>query len=472
MNEHNSVAPQQSPQRTELRKRLQEIQITPRKLEAKLIDAMDEACNFLEATAHCGDPTLRFWCGANWGWTGNRYEEMTDDDLRAKLIDFLDRGFSRLKTPAVRDVTMCLESRANVESRREMPCWLDDRTDFNAIALQNGVLNVDALLRGETDVLVPHSPLWFSANCLPYDFDPNANCPLFLRFLERSLEGDRERIAILQEFAGYCLSPTLSYQKFLFNVGEGANGKSVFCAALRAMLGTENVTAVPLEQFGLPYSLYPTLGKLANIASEVGEIDRAAEGILKAFTSGDPMQLNRKYRDLVTASPTAKLVFASNNLPRFSDKSDGLWRRMILMQWQVVIPEGERVRGMDTPEWWRDKNELPGILLWAIAGLHRLQDQDGFTQSQSCAAGLDAYRLESNPARTFLLQEYQVDLASYVKCLDVYENYVKWCNATGHTPMADSSFGKEVGRAFKPVDKKNKQEAGERFNAYFGIAPQ
>lgn len=472
MNEHNSVAPQQSAQRTELRKRLQEIQITPRKLEAKMIDAMDEACNFLEATAHCGDPTLRFWRGANWGWTGNRYEEMPDDDLRAKLIDFLDRGFSRLKTPAVRDVTMCLESRANVESRHEMPCWLDDRPDFNAIALQNGILNVDALLRGETDVLVPHSPLWFSANCLPYDFEPTATCPRFLSFLERSLEGDHERISILQEFAGYCLIPTLSFQKFLFNEGEGANGKSVFCAALSGMLGTENVSAVPLERFGERFSLYPTLKKLANIASEVGEIDRVAEGILKAYTTGEAIQFDRKNRTPVTARPTAKLVFASNNRPRFSDKSGGLWRRMILMPWQVIIPVEDRVRGMDTPQWWRDQGELPGILLWAIAGLHHLQNQDGFTKSQLCDAAIEDYRLESNPARTFLSQQYQVDPAYYVKRADVYRFYVDWCHATGHVALADSSFGREVKRAFPSVIKKERQEAGERFNAYFGIAPR
>ena len=89
----------------------------------------------------------------------------------------------------------------------------------------------------------------------------------------------------MQEWVGYTLTPDTSQQKFLVAEGEGANGKTVFLETHTQLLGPENVSHVPLEMFGMRFQLTSTLGKLANICSEVGEIDRVAEGTLKQFTS-------------------------------------------------------------------------------------------------------------------------------------------------------------------------------------------
>jgi putative DNA primase/helicase len=124
--------------------------------------------------------------------------------------------------------------------------------------------------------------------------DDRAQCPTWLKFLDEVLERDIERISLLQEWFGYCLTPDTSQHKFMILEGEGANGKSIVCEVLTALLGKENVSNVPLEMFGERFQLTPTIGKLANIASEVGEIKSVAEGHLKQFTSGDKMYFDRK----------------------------------------------------------------------------------------------------------------------------------------------------------------------------------
>ncbi len=445
------------------------------KADASQIDSMSEARRMVAATATHKEgreelQRLHSFRGSWWWHTGTHYREEAESDLEAKLIHFLDATFFKLTKTAVANVLLCLKAETNVNAHREMPTWLDGTTGGNWLAMKNGILDIAALLKGRTDVLVPHTPRYFSANVLPYDFDPSAECPKWLSFLDRNLEGDQERIALLQEFSGYCLSPGLTAHKFLFHEGEGANGKSVACAVLTAMLGTANVSSVPLEQFGERFALYPTLGKLANVASEIGEIDKVAEGILKSFTSGDGIQFDRKHRDPITARPTAKLVFASNNRPRFSDKSGGLWRRMILMPWRVVIPEADRVRGMDSPQWWQDQGELPGILLWAIAGLWQLEQQGGFTKSAVCEAALAEYRAESNPARLFLDERFKFDCESWVICEDVYKPYTEWSKSNGFLPLSAATFGHEIRRAFPKVERRWKLANGERFTAYFGLA--
>jgi P4 family phage/plasmid primase-like protien len=252
--------------------------------------------------------------------------------------------------------------------------------------------------------------------------------------------------------------------------GEGANGKSVACAVLTAYLGRENVSHTPLESFGQRFSLIRTLGKLANIASEVGDLDKVAEGNLKAFTSGDRMQFERKFKEPVEALPTARLVLATNNRPRFSDRSGGLWRRMILMPFNTTIPESERVFGMDKPQWWEDVGELLGILLWSLAGLKRLREQRKFTESAVCNAALDDYRLESNPARTFLGEQYTTDLNADIVTTDVYSAYREWCETNGYRPLGSNTFGKEIVRAFPQATQgKVFSTNGTRVNGYKGI---
>ena len=442
---------------------------------AKNADAMREARAMLDATAMHDEGRenllkLRYWRESFQWWTGSHYREESSDDVKSKVVNFLDINFFGLTTSIVGNVMLCLKAECNVGSHREMPSWFDTESEGNWIPMKNGILNVSALLRGETDFLIPHTPKYFSSNVLPYDFDADATCPKWLAFLDRNLEGDTERIALLQQFSGYCLTPSSSAHKFLFCEGEGANGKSVYCAAMTGMLGTANVSSVPLEHFGERFALYPTIGKLANIASEVGEIDRVAEGILKAYTTGDAIQFDRKHRDPITARPTAKLVFASNNRPRFSDKSGGLWRRMILMPWRITIPEAERVRGMDTPKWWQDQGELPGILLWAIAGLWQLEQQGGFTKSAICEAGLAEYRAESNPTRMYLEENFYADPVSDVQCDDAYLPYAEWIKSNGFKPLSSGSFGHEVRRAFPKVEKRQIMRLGNRFSVYCGIA--
>ena len=85
---------------------------------------------------------------------------------------------------------------------------------------------------------------------------------------------------------------------------------------------------------------------LKGIMAEVGELDKVAEGQLKAFVTGDPMEFERKFKAPFTARPTARLVLATNNAPQFSDKSDGIWRRMLLLPWAIKVPKKKRVAAL------------------------------------------------------------------------------------------------------------------------------
>jgi P4 family phage/plasmid primase-like protien len=335
----------------------------------------------------------------------------------------------------------------------------------NYIALTNGILNVDALLAGHTEVLLPHTPLWFAPVCLPYAFDVRADCPRWRAFLARNLRDHPEKANLLQQFAGYLLLPDTSYQRFLMMLGDGANGKSVICAVLCGILGETNIASVPLEMFGDKFRLASTLGKLANIVAEVGELDRIAEGQVKSFVTGDPMGFEHKFKSPFAARPSARLVIATNNPPNFLDKSDGLWRRMLLLLFSEQIPEAERIPGMDKPEYWRD--ELPGIFNWAIAGLHALRTAGRFVIPAICQKDTDHLRTETNPAKRYLEHHYQAGRGEILTA-DAYRGYRTWSQDNGYFPLADRGFGREVHRQFPKV-KRERKPTGDRPYVYQGL---
>ena len=434
--------------------------------------------------------TIKFWRDEWYIWKGNRYRKIPKGELIAKLNMAIKTEFDRLNideqanskkdVKTARKVTKTIVSNVLdatkgmtvVPSHIELGTWLDDQAGIrerrNYVAMENGILDVDSLLADSDDVMIPHSPAWFSTIRLPYRFDPLAKCPKWNAFLQYNLEGDPERIAILQEWAGYCLLPDTGQQRFLVLEGEGANGKSVYFAALEAMLGVDNVAHVPLEVFGDRFSKTQTLGKLANIAPDAGEIEKQSEGNLKSFTAGERMMFDRKGIDAIEAYPTARLMIGCNNRPRFSDKSDGIWRRMILVPLTIQVPEQKRIPNMDKCWWWEQSGELPGILLWAIQGLARLREQGRFSNSKQSEKAIDDYRLENNPALKFIREHIQEEKTGFIQVAELFDRYKRWCSDNGFRPLSSRGFGRELHRFTPFLTKVNHMVSGVRSYYYQG----
>lgn len=231
---------------------------------------------------------FRFWRDEWWRWDGQRYCRLGDNELRAEVTQTVRAEFERLAAQVrdkqdeddegirhvtrslVANVTQALEGLCLVPDSIDQPAWLGPERVGPFIAVANGLLDLERVLRADPDALLVHSAEWFSPICLDYAYEPHAACPLWCAFLNEVMEGDQERIALLQEWCGYLLTVDTSLQKLLYLVGDGANGKTVFLGLLTALLGTENVSHVQLELFGERFQLSATLGKLANIVNEVG----------------------------------------------------------------------------------------------------------------------------------------------------------------------------------------------------------
>ena len=124
---------------------------------------------------------------------------------------------------------------------------------------------------------------------------------------------------------------------------------------------------------GNRFASFGLLGKLANVVGDQPYVHLDDEARLKQFTGGDLVTFEQKGKDPIYAVNTAKMIFSANTPPTFSDKSEAVWRRLVLIPfgWRVTVED--RNPECYGPEFWID--ELPGILLWALTGLVPVAEQ-------------------------------------------------------------------------------------------------
>lgn len=419
---------------------------------------------------------LRYWRAEWWRWNGSHYTRVSDAQFRAEVTQFLCEYFRKNKVPddqgdihqvtasIVTNVVQALQGLTLVPDAIEQQTWLGSKEGGNFVAMANGLVNVDEVLDDSRPVsLRPHSSEWFSCYSLPYQFNPSARCPRWLKFLDEVLEGDRERIALVQEWFGYCLTADISQQKFFVLEGEGGNGKGVTEEVLVGLVGEDNCGHLPLELLDSQFGPSVLLGKLVNFSSEAEGVSAKAEAWLKNFVGGNKVVVNQKFKALVNVRPTARLVISTNNRPDFKDSSSGLWRRMLLLPFRVTIPEEAQDKTLAD----KLKLELSGIFNWSVEGLRRLRQQGRFTVPSISRQALQQYRTEVNPARTFLLEHCEEGEGG-IPCQDLYRTYREWCEERGYKPLTDGQFGKQVRRTFTTVTRDRRTSGGREYE-YRGL---
>lgn len=396
-------------------------------------------------------PVLRYYSEDFYRWAGTHYEKLADKQVHALVMRFLQRhGQPEDATERfARDVVANLQGLSLLDvCNLPLPLWIKTEDPLDArpspyLAFQNGRINVERVVQGRRTRLHQPTPANFSISVLSYDYDPRATCPFWELTLGEILPpidaGDR-RILILQEFMGWTLlTGNLVFQKFLVLLGKGANGKSTILTVWRELLGPSNVTSVPLERFGAEFRLAEMIGKSANIASEMNRVERIEEGLLKELTSGDAVQVNRKYKSPISVVPSAKLIFATNTLPPINDKSDGVWRRMIAMPFLQCFKDGAE----DPDRGRRLCQELPGIFNWALDGARRLREQGGFSECSVCQQCADNHRYDSDPVMQFVDDECEFGEVN-VPPHQLYAEYRRWCHRNGRKPVASSEFSRRI----------------------------
>jgi len=263
--------------------------------------------------------------------------------------------------------------------------WFNDNVD-RKINFLNGVLDI------RTDAFVPHSEEFGFQYVLPYAYDKTAICPRWDKFLLEITGSNQEVIETLLEYAGYAISgDTCWAQKALMLIGGGGNGKSVFLNTLRSLAGESNVSSVPLGRVVRDVSAYQLVGALFNVSEETNVDDLSKSAAFKNLVTGGEVEVKYLYHQPYMIKNRAKLLFACNDFPNLTDTSDAIFRRLIIVPFDVQFGDKEDKR-LDE----KLKEELPGIFNTVFVAYKHLMARKRFKEGQWLIDAKEELRLEND----------------------------------------------------------------------------
>ncbi|MDB5239610.1 MAG: phage/plasmid primase, family protein [Spirosoma sp.] len=276
---------------------------------------------------------------------------------------------------------------------------------------------------------------------LPFGYDPSAKCPHFMAYLDRVLP-EKELQDILSEFLGYVFLREPKLEKCLVLYGAGANGKSVFYEVSTALLGPENVLTFGLSHFKHEYNRAVLSGKLLNYGSELNAgLD---SDLFKQLASVEPMQARLPYKNPFMIRNYAKMAFNANELPREVEHTEAFFRRLLIVPFEVTIPETER-----NPDLAHNiiRDELAGVFNWVLTGLNRLLENREFTNSPSVRDAIEQYRKESDTVALFLDENgYVPSPNTYLYLKEFYAKYRFFCVDNGNRSLSLQNFSSRLRR--------------------------
>lgn len=281
------------------------------------------------------------------------------------------------------------------------------------------------------------------------DYTEKMQPAVWLDFLNDIFAGDQEVIRYIQKALGYSLTGSTREQIMFILFGKGRNGKSIFVEVISEILGdySNNMQAKSL-MVKKNDNVNTDIARLSKArfvtSSEPNEGFRFDEGLIKQLTGGDKVTARFLYAEEFEYTPKFKIWVSTNHKPIIRGTDDGIWRRLVLIPFDVQIPE-EKV---DKDLKYKLLREAPAILNWMAEGAYMWM-QEGLAMPEKLKEASKAYRNEMDVIEQFIEDECKRVDDGKEKANELYELYKKWANDNGNYKMSNKDFGIKMKEKFK-----------------------
>lgn len=360
----------------------------------------------------------------------HEFKTAIDDALRRSGVP--DGNYSRLGK-------MVSDSWSEVMCRKFM-------TDQSVVVMKNGVFDTYDMKLHE------YNESYMTNMKVDYEYNPNDIPVMWKKFLGKVLP-DIELQNTLQEFvaATFVDRRFAKIEHMLTLMGSGSNGKSVVFEVIMAALGECNVSTFSIRDLTSSarsqQNIASCTGKRLNYCSEMrtSSINPENADAFKSLVSGEPMMARSLYKEPFKVSSLPLIMTNANRMPSIDDPSYSLQRRIIIIPFNVTIPEEEQ--DIELPS--KLKTELSGIFNWIMEGFIRLKANKYRISIPSVVKELvSEYFKDNNPLSRWLDEnrmysrsnQYSSSLASWQKTTILLGSFNTWCVENGEQKISSRKF--------------------------------
>lgn len=295
----------------------------------------------------------------------------------------------------------------------------------------NGWVNVNTL------EFEPHTPERYSRRKSAVEYNKEATCPLYDKFLDEQVQLQKDQVRAIDQFSGLLLTPDITKQKMLVLIGKPGCGKSTLLDLWSDVLGdmaTQNsLHEIASESFRFRGDTL--VGRTLCWFDEV-EVTRSNVGnSLINLITGQQIRVERKgINGIIASQNQLKCVLTANTLPRSAEM--GIYRRMILIYLNYSfydnMTDNKNIRQLL-------RDEASGVLNRMLRGLHDITANDGFVRIEGHDDLIEEYKASSNTVAEFLDEHFDFDYdapkLSTKVLLEAYKNYANDKYISSLTPQ-------------------------------------
>jgi putative DNA primase/helicase len=244
------------------------------------------------------------------------------------------------------------------------------------ICVGNGVVDL------KTSHVIEWSPDWYMVQHTPVKYvtekDWRELAPTFAKALERTFDGDPDRMEYFQRYMGYCATGETIEDAILILIGLGGTGKSTLLDIVRKALGDGYVRVIKADlqgksggnsaRDGIARARYARM----LILKELEKDNNLSWGTLKELASNSSVIEARKlYGGTENFHLMSKLIIDTNFLPKADEPDRSILRRLKPLPFRHIMTDKEKDSRI-----FNDivQNELEGVLAWIVEGARKWYD--------------------------------------------------------------------------------------------------
>lgn len=370
-------------------------------------------------------------------WVDDHYE-VGEDAIKRVMIELQDS----IKEQQRKEVMRYISLRMRHNSKQQ--------ADPKYIQFSNGVLDIETgdMRTPGPDLLIP--------NVIPHKWNPNAKCDDLDKAVVAWACGDHEVESQIWEMFGMCLyrgrdamgdCPVL--------IGSGSNGKSTLLNLLHKVLGEQNVSTLDLADLGKRFQSVSMMGKLANIGDDIANefITGSDFSIVKKSITGDWIGAEYKGGETFQYRPYATQIFSCNEMPRFGDNTDGVFRRFKPVPLLAKFDSADGTKDTGMEERLSSEESCEYACLMGVTFLSILLKRGGMTVSAKGANRLNEIRRDNSTVIQFMedVRGYGTDDVNSIEgtpTSEVYKEYKDYCEKSGIKQLSRNKFTREVCRVY------------------------
>jgi len=280
------------------------------------------------------------------------------------------------------------------------------------------------------------------------EYDKNADCPAWKKFIMEIMNYNTELIRFIQNAAGWAITGDTSEQTMFILFGTGANGKSTFLNTIMNLLG-DYAIATPTETFmkksgdQITNDIARLRGTRFVTTTETEHGKRLSEPLIKQITGNDRMTARFLYGEFFDFVPSFKIWMATNHKPVIKGTDHGIWRRIKLIPFLTRIEEENQDKHLEQ----KLMREGAGILNWLIEGAGRWC-KEGLKTPSIIINATDEYRAEMDVIGNFIKERCIQGGEGFIKAREMFKCYQDWCDDHNEHAVSERFFGlrlKELG---------------------------